>query len=164
MPDTVSVRAASSADSAAIAGLVGEYWAFEKIDGFDEARVRHSLETLLADEALGTAWIAQVGERTVGYLVAVYAFSLEHGGMTAEIDELFLLPGYREAGLGRRLLEAAERAFRDAGCTGVWLEIGSRNTSARRFYERLGFTLREKYRTMGKSLEAPQQQTPPSGF
>lgn len=157
MPDKVSIRAASAADAAAIATLVGAYWAFEKIEGFDEARVRRALETLLADDSLGSAWIAQVGERTVGYLVAVYAFSLEHGGLTAEIDEFFLLPGYRDAGLGRRLLHAAEAAFRDAGATGVWLEIGSRNTRARRFYESQGFHLRDRFRTMEKPLTKPRR-------
>ncbi len=161
MPDRISIRAASTADAAAIAPLVGEYWAFERIDRFDEARVRAALETLFADESIGAAWIAQVGERTVGYLLGVYVFSLEHGGLTAEVDELFVLPGYRSAGLGRRLLESAETRFREAGCTAVWLEVGARNTRARRFYEQLGFGLRDRFRILEKALVRPRRRESP---
>lgn len=44
----------------------------------------------------------------VGYLLCVHDFSLEHLGLTAEIDEFFVAPSRRGNGLGGKLLPAAE--------------------------------------------------------
>ena len=51
-------------------------------------------------------------------------FSLEHGGLMAEIDEFFVLPGARGQGAGGQLLEAAELALRQRGCLRVQLQLG----------------------------------------
>jgi len=44
----------------------------------------------------------------VGYLLAVFTFSLEFGGICAEIDELFVLPRHRDLGAGAALLDAVK--------------------------------------------------------
>jgi GNAT superfamily N-acetyltransferase len=48
-------------------------------------------------------WIAMAADRPVGYLLAVYVFSLEHLGLTAEIDEFYVLPEQRGGGVGAAL-------------------------------------------------------------
>src|SRR5689334_17964961 len=118
----VSVRAASAADVDAIVGLMREYWRFENIEGFDAARLARVLADFFARPQLGAAWIAERDANPVGYLVACYVYSLEHGGLTAEIDELFVVAGSRGGGAGTRMLEAAEAEFRSAGCTNVALQ------------------------------------------
>jgi GNAT superfamily N-acetyltransferase len=40
-----------------------------------------------------------------GYLLAVYVFSLEHLGVTAEIDEFFVLQSRRRHGVGTEFLQ-----------------------------------------------------------
>jgi len=77
---------------------------------------------------------ATAGGEAAGYLLAVFVFSLEHEGLTAEIDEFFVAPAYRGHGIGRELLGAGEAAFRQAGCTNVALQIGRDNAEARSFY------------------------------
>ena len=100
--------------------------------------------------SLGNGWIACVKEQPVGYLIAVYVFSLEHLGLTAEIDEFFVLPSARGKGLGDELLELAEAEFVRRGCTNVALQLGKGNDGARVFYradgydERAGFELLDK--------------------
>ncbi len=56
-------------------------------------------------------------------LLAVYVFSLEHLGITAEIDELFVLSSQGDRGIGAELLEVAESEFRRLGCTNVSLQL-----------------------------------------
>ena len=91
--------------------LVAQYWSFEGISGFHNTRVAKQLGRLLSAPSLGTGWIAEADGVVVGYLLAVYVFSLEHLGLTAEIDELFVLPVRRGQGVGAQLLRAAEAEF-----------------------------------------------------
>jgi len=95
--------------------------------------------------------VAEEGGRLVGYLLAVYLFSLEHGGMMAEIDEFFVLSEKRSSRVGTALLGAATRAMTQEGITHMQLQLGSQNLNGKRFYERHGFrlSLRE---TLSKAL------------
>ena len=79
----------------------------------------------------------------VGYLLAVYVFSLEHLGLTAEIDEFFVLPSARGRGIGEELLRLAEAEFVRRGCTNVSLQLGRGNDRARTFYRALGYGERD---------------------
>ncbi|HTU66438.1 MAG TPA: GNAT family N-acetyltransferase [Steroidobacteraceae bacterium] len=139
---TVDIRTATPADTATLVPLVEQYWKFEGIDGFDAKRVEALLGRLLADESLGRAWIASVGGRPVGYLLAVFLFSLEHGGQAAEIDEIFVRTEQRGSKVGAQLLKAAETTCRAAGCTKIALQLGRGNGAARRFYLKNGYSER----------------------
>lgn len=146
------IRPATAADAGSLSALVGEYWAFEGIAGFDRIRTAKVLGEFFAGPGLGQAWIAERDGEAVGYLLACFVFSIEHGGLTAEIDEFFLKPGHRGSGLGRRLLEVAEAAFQAAGCTNVALQLGRGNDAGRAFYLRCGYSPRSGYELLDKNL------------
>jgi GNAT superfamily N-acetyltransferase len=150
--EDIHIRLAAPPDSVALVPLVEQYWRFEAIEGFDAARVATLLTQVLADPALGRVWIAIVDGRPAGYLLAVFVFSLEYQGLTAEIDELFVVSRHRGLGLGGKLLDDAEAYFRDAGCTRVALQIGRDNEAARAFYQRRGFAGRNGFELVSKSL------------
>lgn len=132
--------------------LVEQYWRFEGITGFDAARLAEPLSELLSHPALGAGWLAFSDGNPAGYLLVAHLFSLEHGGLTAEIDELFVVPAQRRRQLGGALLTAAEAGCRAAGCVGVALQIGRGNDAARSFYLRHGYAKREGYELLEKSL------------
>jgi GNAT superfamily N-acetyltransferase len=146
------IKRATAGDVPALMPLIASYWSFEEIDGFDAARVEGPLARLLSDPSLGAAWIAFEGSEAVGYLVGVYVMSLEHMGLTAEIDELFVAASERGKGTGATLLEAAEREFARVGCTNVSLELARGNDRAREFYRRRGYCERAKYERIDKML------------
>lgn len=147
-----TVRRATSADVTNLLGLVEEYWRFENIPGFDPARVGLQLRRLLTEAHLGSGWIALNDGMPVGYLLAVYVFSLEHLGLTAEIDEFFVLPKMRAIGIGGKLVQAAEAAFVAAGCTSVALQLARSNDSGRAFYLCRGYSPRSGYELLDKIL------------
>ena len=93
---------------------------------------------------------------TAGYLLAVQVFSLEHRGLTAEVDELFVGSGHRAAGLGRRLLQAAESEFAARGCTNVSLQLGRGNDAGRAFYLSQGYAPRAGFELLEKPLRPPR--------
>lgn len=148
----MSIRAITVADIPDLLALVKEYWNFEDIAGFDPAAIAHQLEFFCADPRLGAGWIAFTGDRPAGYLLGVYVFSLEHRGMTAEIDEFFVLPSARGQGIGSALLDAAEAEFLRVGCTNVQLQLGRGNDAAREYYRRRGYGERAGYELLDKPL------------
>lgn len=134
--------------------LVEAYWQFEDLLGFDALAVEGALRRLVGSPDLGSAWIARSHDSTdpVGYLLLVYVFSLEHGGLTAEVDELFVAPRARGVGVGRKLLETAEAACVDMGCRHLSLQVGSKNKAAREFYRSIGFAPRTGFNLFEKRL------------
>ena len=89
-----------------------------------------------------------------GYLVAVFMLSLEHGGLMAEIDEVFVSQDMRSAGLGSLLVTTAERELAERGLRRLQLQLGADNERARSFYERHGFRPRTGYHLLDKPLRA----------
>jgi ribosomal protein S18 acetylase RimI-like enzyme len=152
MAETTEIRPAKSEDIDVLLPMIGAYWRFENIEGFDVGRMRKNVQRLLEDASLGRVWIATVYGEPAGYLLAVYVFSLEHQGMTAEIDEFYIQTQHRKLGLGARMLGAAEEQFRAEGCTNVSLQIGRSNEAARRFYRGHGFDDRAGYEIVSKML------------
>jgi GNAT superfamily N-acetyltransferase len=146
------VRPATAQDIPAFLPLVEEYWRFEDLAGFEPGRVGRQLEHLCADPRLGRTWIAFSRGAPVGYLLAVYVFSLEHLGLTAEIDEFFVLPSARGKGAGDGLLRFAEAEFLRRGCTNVALQLGRGNDRARVFYRAHGYRERAGYELLDKML------------
>ena len=149
---TADVRPITASEIPALLPLVEQYWLFEDIAGFDPAFVGRELGRVCADPRLGNAWIAYARSQAVGYLIAVYVHSLEHLGLTAEIDEFFVLPSARSHGLGDRLLRVAEAEFVRRGCTNVSLQLGRGNDRARVFYRAHGYSERAGFELLDKML------------
>jgi GNAT superfamily N-acetyltransferase len=141
------------ADVAGITALVERYWDFESIEGFDGRRIAALLSGLLSQPERGACWVAETDGRLCGYLVAVFMLSLEHGGLMAEIDEVFLTEDVRSAGLGSLLVAQAERDLAKQGLMRLQLQLGVGNDRARRFYERHGFLRRADYELLDKPLQ-----------
>jgi GNAT superfamily N-acetyltransferase len=149
------VRPAVATDTPLIARLVERYWQFENIAGFKSHAVEKLLSTLLSQPQFGALWLAMVGRDPVGYAIFTFMFSLEHRGMMAEIDELFVLPEMRSHGLGAALLAASEKDLHARGFVRLQLQIDRGNRRARAFYKRHGFAGRAAYQLLDKPLTDP---------
>jgi GNAT superfamily N-acetyltransferase len=146
------IRTAIAADVPHLATLVRQYWEFESIAGFDRPRIEALLRGLLAAPERGGCWVVDEGRELAGYLLATYMFSLEHGGLMAEIDEFFVTSAGRSVGVGSRLLEAAERDIRALGVARMQLQLAVGNGRARSFYARHAFVSRSGYELLDKPL------------
>jgi GNAT superfamily N-acetyltransferase len=140
------------ADIPPVAALVERYWEFEAISGFDRRRIEALLEDLLSMPERGAAWVAEDNGRVCGYLTAAYIHSVEYGGLMAEIDEFFVLPDMRSAGVGSSLLTAAQLDMAARGIARLQLQLGVDNQRGREFYQRHGFRRRARYELFDKSL------------
>jgi GNAT superfamily N-acetyltransferase len=147
-----AIRLACIADVGDIVSLIQQYWEFEHIPGFDRSRITALLSQFLGRPEQGACWLAEGEGGVEGYLLAVYMFSLEHGGTMAEIDELFVVPDKRALGIGAALLLAADRDMARAGLTRIQLQLGTDNPRGRIFYEQHGFGPRSGYELWDKPL------------
>ena len=127
----MAVRCAKGSDVPQLLALVRRYWQFEGLGTFDALRLEVLLQELIGSRARGQIWVAERAGTLCGYLVLVYVLSLEHQGLMAEIDEFFVLPEARGAGLGSALLAAAEGALKHAGCVRLQLQLAVDNEAAR---------------------------------
>jgi ribosomal-protein-alanine N-acetyltransferase len=87
-------------------------------------------------------WVAQVGERVVGYAVVWYLFR------EAELGNLAVAPGWRRRRLGTQLLDWALQKACERGTERIFLEVRVGNRTAQKLYERYGFSqvgLRRRY-------------------
>jgi GNAT superfamily N-acetyltransferase len=75
----------------------------------------------------------------VGLAAISLAWTLEHGGKSAWLDELYVLPECRGRGVGRALLGQAVAAARELGCAAMDLEVDRDHSRAERLYRRAGF-------------------------
>jgi ribosomal protein S18 acetylase RimI-like enzyme len=148
----LDIRRAELTDIPAIADLVGQYWQFEGIDGYDRARITAVLETAILNEQLGTVFVALSEGNCVGYVVAFSMLSIEYGGVAAEIDELFIVSNFRGDGLGQRLIEALERRLKEQGCRYICMRVARENAKAEHFYQRLGYVRNDDYQMFEKMI------------
>jgi GNAT superfamily N-acetyltransferase len=152
MSHEVTIGPAELTDVPELAILMGQYWAFEGIAGFDAAQAVFVLKQLLSQPYLGTIWTGRAGGELAGYLIAVFVFSFEYQGLVAEIDEFFVRPQARSQGMGAALLDAAESGLAESGCTWVQLQLGTANRAARAFYGCRGYAQRSDYELLNKKL------------
>lgn len=144
------IRALKKRDLPKLLKLARAYWKFEKIQGFCPKRYQRLAAKILKNPSLGSIWIAMEGDRFIGYVVVVLLMSLEYGGMSAEIDELYVDGSKRSRGAGEALLKAAVKGLRQKGIVQMSLRVGKSNPEAIRFYKRIGFRTRTEFVVMDR--------------
>jgi GNAT superfamily N-acetyltransferase len=101
--------------------------------------LRAALLGLVDGEDRGAVLLAREDCEAVGVAVMSYVWSLEHGGHSAWLDELFVLPTHRGRGIGAALLDYALAHARTSGCLGFDLEVADGHERAAHLYQRTGF-------------------------
>lgn len=127
------------ADAEPAFALLARFYAEE---GFDTpaGNLRRNLEAFLLDEGCWVALARRDGQ-AVGLATVSTARSTEDG-LLAEIQDLYVLPEARGAGVARTLVDAALEWSAGRGCHGVEVVItpeGEASHSLSAFYDKLGF-------------------------
>ena len=145
----IAISRATAADAADI-GIIGPaaYAAAYHDDWDDAVGFFHQLKTFGPEAVQATlarpearVWIARQDGVGVGFLIMniglLEPINQRAGG--AEIPRIYLLPGARRGGIGKKLLDAAEAQARAEACSYVWLDVMEHAEWARAAYERWGF-------------------------
>lgn len=105
---------------------------------FSEQGAGGAVRHLLENDRVGRVWVA-VDREPVGYIVLTFGYSLEHHGVVAFVDEVFVMSASRGRGLGTRALALAETECRALGVRTLQLEVERENIAAQELYRRSGF-------------------------
>jgi ribosomal protein S18 acetylase RimI-like enzyme len=116
-----------------------------------ELEKRLTLEDLFERPTAGRIYLIQKEQKIVGYVFLSFYFSIEFGGRTAFIDELFVLPGDRGQGIGSKVINLIEQKCLELNLKAIHLESERTNERATALYLKLGFVDYDR-RLMTKKL------------
>ena len=145
MQKIINVRRAISADMDTLFLLMERQFAEHQIE-FEPAELRQAMHEMFVREGLGFFMIAHIREEVVGIAAISFAWTLEHCGQAAWLDELYVLPEYRSRGIGGILLDSVIAEVRRAGCRAIDLEVEADHSRAEKLYLRKGFTPHQRNR------------------
>ena len=143
---SIDFQPAGPDDAETLMGLIRQLYAADAAIGsaLDEAGARAALAQVLADSALGRAWLIREGEQVIGYAVLAFGFSLEFRGRFAFLDEFYVAPSHQGQGVGTRALDFVAEQCRALGIAALRLEVERANTRAQAFYRRGGFRAHDR--------------------
>lgn len=138
MPSAIVVRGARADDLAAVAALLIAQLR-DHGNALPDAALEAAARGMLERPQRGRLLLACDGHIPVGFAALSFLWTLEQGGRAAWLDELYVLPARRAAGIGGSLLAAAIDLARAEGARAIDLEIAAGHDRAASLYQRHGF-------------------------
>jgi GNAT superfamily N-acetyltransferase len=135
---TIHVARATPADRDVVCALLRAQFEEHGID-LPDRLVSAGVDGHLTDGSRGAVLVAKNGRATVGFAILATTWTVEHGGRVAWLDELYVVPAMRNAGVGTELLNRALETAREMGCLAVDLEVDAEHARAENLYARAGF-------------------------
>ena len=148
---SAALHLAREADADRLDALASACRAEMEIAAPDDTR-RAALLPLLEGSPHGAVYLIGPARAPVGYAVVTFGWSLEQGGMTGTIDELYMRPPVRGRGIATEVLLSLAPALAEAGLRALHLRADAGNEAARRLCARAGFVAREGYMTLTRPL------------
>lgn len=137
-PSAVTVNLATPADRESIIRLLAAQLAEHDIELHTE-NLTHAVDGFFEDPRRGKILVAHRGAEIVGVAVLSLTWTLEHGGKSCWLDELYVQPEFRAHGLGTLLLHKAFGVMAAEGCICMDLEVEASHARAANLYVREGF-------------------------
>lgn len=96
--------------------------------------------------------IAYIDNEPVGFCQLYFSFSSLSLAKTAILNDLYVESSYRNKGVGKKLIEEAEKFSKNNGYISIQLETEKTNNSAITLYENLGYQTSDSYLHYSKSI------------
>jgi ribosomal protein S18 acetylase RimI-like enzyme len=132
------IERATVADLEPLLPLVTAYREF-----YEQRADTASERTLIAghlNAGTSTIFIAHLDGKAVGFVQLFQTYSTVWLGPSLLLEDLFVDPSARGAGIATKLLERALAHSREIAAVGMFLETAMDNVTAQRVYERAGWT------------------------
>ena len=106
----------------------------------DSNQVRSVIEKVAADERRGFILVAATETgKLVGVAFGCAFLGLEYGGESGWLEELYVLPEWRQRGVGTRLVSEVVRVAKERGWRAIDLEVEADHQRVVSLYTRHGF-------------------------
>ena len=141
-----SLRAAEPRDVPAIVGLIAELAEFEHLSHLVEATPETLLPQLFGQRPAAEAMLAEVGSEVVAFALYFSNFSTFLAKPGLYLEDLYVKPERRGAGIGKAMLRHLAALAVQRGCGRFEWSVLDWNANAIRFYEGMGATLMPEWR------------------
>jgi GNAT superfamily N-acetyltransferase len=153
----VQLRLAGPEDVPAVLGFVQALAAYERLEDEVLATEADFHRSLFEMPVRAEALLAEIDGKPVGFSIWFYNFSTFRGRHGLFVEDVFVDPAHRGAGIGRAIFRfLAERAIAQ-GCARMDWDVLNWNSTAIRFYRSLGAHPLDgwtRQRLTGRALEA----------
>jgi GNAT superfamily N-acetyltransferase len=153
-PDRLALRPATAADVPTILALIRGIAEYERLSHEVEAT-----EALLREHGFGRrpvyeAILAERDGRAVGFALYFFSFSTFKARPTLYLEDLFVVPEERRAGIGSRLLTRLAQIAVERHCGRMEWSVLDWNTPARELYFKLGAKAMDEWTVFRMTPEA----------
>jgi len=101
--------------------------------------IEEGVKSLLRNENLATPYFIKRGNERIGYVILTRYHSVEKGGLTIYIDELYVEEKFRRQGVGSAIMNEIVVIARNQGAKTLWAQSEPHNGAAKAFFTREGF-------------------------
>jgi GNAT superfamily N-acetyltransferase len=136
--DVLSIRPAGPQDVALLLALFGELAEYEHLSDQLQATEERLHRALFGERPAAEALIAEVGGETAGYAIYFSTFSTFLAIEGVWLEDLYVRPAHRGAGVGRALLARVAAVVRERGGERLEWSALDWNELALGFYRGLG--------------------------
>jgi ribosomal protein S18 acetylase RimI-like enzyme len=109
-----------------------------------DAKIALTFKMLSEHPDYGTIFVFKSDRVPIGYSLVINFWSNEYGGLIADIDELYIIPAYRNRGIGTRFITYL-RDSRPNDLVALELQVLPDNLRASKLYEGLGFEKSDRH-------------------
>ena len=134
----LAIDRASAGDLESLLPLVAAYREFYEQRA--DALAERALIAQHLTAGTSTIFIARIDEKSVGFVQLFQTYSTVRLRPALILEDLFVDPSARGAGIATKLLERALAYSKEIGVAGMFLETATDNFTAQRVYERAGWT------------------------
>jgi ribosomal protein S18 acetylase RimI-like enzyme len=103
--------------------------------------IEEGVQSLLRNEELATPFFIKQEEQRIGYVILTKYHSVEKGGLTLYIDELYVEEKHRRQGVGGAIMGKIIEIAQDARAKSLWAQVERSNLPAQSFFTTNGFVV-----------------------
>jgi GNAT superfamily N-acetyltransferase len=137
------MRLATTEDLDTLLDLMTDFYA-ESGYVVDRPHAAAAHAALFADPRLGRIWLIEQDADVVGHVVVTFVFGMEYGGLMAVVDDFYIRPAWRHAGIGTAALAKVRDLCAGLGVRAMSVEVGHQNVVAQAVYRRIGFSAADR--------------------
>ena len=134
----LSIDRAQPADRDAVVSLLAAQVSEHRMRT-EKEKLSRLVDQILADQHCGFLLIAKVYREIVAVAYVATIFSVEHSARVGWLEELYVMPERRDAGVGSALLKSVIQTAKKTGLAALDLEVDVEHQRAESLYPRFGF-------------------------
>jgi GNAT superfamily N-acetyltransferase len=147
MPNTtLDIRPANEADVPQILAFIRGLAEYEKLSHQCVATEESLRETLFGARRYAEVLIARLDKVPIGFALFFHNYSTFLAKPGIYLEDVYVLPEHRGAGVGKALLKAVAKIAKDRDCGRLEWSVLDWNEPAIEFYKRIGATVMQDWR------------------